>query len=182
MTLGGVHATTQQTQERQTAVCGCAISHQCAKEWMRELCFTSRRISLSVIDFYINFCPTLFSWKLCEPWRSVYGFQRQITKECGRSLVMKIQVMNVENNSVNEILFGRHLTLRSLLSQPLVLQNIACMGNALIRAKFICSSSHSCTLYPGWSFYLSSMISPEIENTGSRKATKQTRQYSQQTV
>lgn len=102
MTLGGVPATTQQTQERQTAVCGCAISHQCAEEWTSELCFT-RRISLSVIDFYINFCPTLLSWKLCEPWRSVYGFQWQITKECGRSLVVKIHVMNVENNSVNEI-------------------------------------------------------------------------------
>lgn len=115
-------------------------------------------------------------WTLVCLWVSATDNERMW------SLVVKIQVINVENNSVNEILFGRHLTLRSLLSQPLVLQNIARMGNALLWAKFICSSSHSCTLYPGWSFYLSSMISPESENTGSRKAIKQTRQYSQQTV
>lgn len=61
-------------------------------------------------------------------WTSVCSWVSATDNERMWSLVVKIQVMNVENNSVNEILFGRHLTLRSLLSQPLVLQILLVWG------------------------------------------------------
>lgn len=101
MTLGGVRATTQQTQERQTAVCGCAISHQCAKGvdvwavFYKQENYPQRDWFLYQLLSHPALLKAL--WTLVCLWVSATDNERMW------SLVVKIQVMNVENNSVNEL-------------------------------------------------------------------------------